>query len=302
MIVIILCFSLAGSFDYQSNQITFWLDFLNSSLSLPSLSSNPKWTILLVGVRQDEQQDQSLTQNPKVILSWKKKWSKLPLYPKVFTVSSLKSPESVKMLLEFVEGECNRIFEHHATQIPSIYQKFLLKLKEISIITPLISWKELFDKSGSKVNMSEQAFKTMLQYIQFIGRIVWLPNGTVFTDPTIVSKIAAKFISPKEVRLALLKKETEVVQILDESEIGSLLNINLQNNRYFVVITIATLITFNIILFFFNRLSNELDLLVHLKICFKLHIVESNLVFFLFPSLSTKDSSMYLIIVCSSFY
>jgi hypothetical protein len=237
MIVIIVCFSLAVPVDDQCKQIAYWLNFLNSSLSLPPLSSTPKWSIILAGVREDEQQDLSIIQNPITIQSWKTKWSQLPIYPKVFSVSSLKSTESVQILLQCVEAECGRIFNKNATQIPSSYQAFLLELKNTAKTTPLISWNELFAKFSSEMKMTEMSFKTMLQYLQAIGRIVWLPNGTVFTDPTIAPKIAAKFISPKDIRLALLKEETEVVQILDETQVGSLLHIDTSNNiRYYIII------------------------------------------------------------------
>lgn len=237
MTVIIVCFSLGVPVADQLEQIVYWLDFLNSSLSLPPLSSTPKWTIILVGVRADEQQDFSIFENPSRIENWKTRWSRLPIYPKVFSVSSLKSMESVQTLLQCVEAECGHIFDKHATQIPSSYQTFLLKLKDMAKATPLISWNELFDKFKSEMKMTEMSFKTMLQYIQSIGRIVWLPNGTIFTDSATAPKIAAKFISPKVVSLALLKKETMNVQILDESEVGCLLNIDTSNNaRYYIII------------------------------------------------------------------
>jgi hypothetical protein len=237
MIVIIVCFSLGVPVADQLKQIKYWLDFLNSSLSLPPLSSSPKWIIILVGVRADEQRDSSITQNPNIIENWKARWSQLPIYSKIFSVSSLKSTESVQTLLQCVEAECGRIFDKHTTQIPSSYQAFLLKLKDMAKTTPLISWNELFDKFKSEVNMTEMSFKTMLQYIHSIGRIVWLPNGTIFTDSTIAPKIAAKFISPKEVSLAVLREEKEDVQILNESEVGYLLNINSSDNiRYLSII------------------------------------------------------------------
>src|SRR5271163_3272115 len=66
-------------------------------------------------------------------------------------------------------------------------------------------------------------------------KIVWLPNGMIFTDPTIAPKIAAKFVSPKRVRLSLLKQETKKVQILDKTEVGCLLDIDTSDNeRWFI--------------------------------------------------------------------
>jgi hypothetical protein len=231
MTSVLICFNLGQSLDEQILQITYWLNYLNSSLILSPLSSIPKWNVILVGVRADEQQDFSLTQDPLLISAWKKKWSKIPIVSKVFAVSSLKSPESVQHLLQFVEEECSHIFDNHTAQIPTSYQHFLSKLQDISKQYPIIHWKDLHSNFGSEIKGGEAGFKTMLQYIKSIGRIVWLPTGFVFTDPTIAPKIAAKFVSPKGVRLALLKKETDKVQILDETEIGCLLDIDTSDNE-----------------------------------------------------------------------
>jgi hypothetical protein len=238
MASMLVCFSLGASSKEQIRQISFWLDFLNSSLPLPSLSctSVPKWNIILVGVRADEQQDFSLTQNPHIITSWKKRWPQLPIALSIFTVSSLKSIQSVQSLLTFVTKQCDQIFNKHATQIPTSYNDaFLAQLQDLSKKSPLLHWSDLYTKLGSESKMGEAAFKCMLKYIQSIGRIIWLPTGWVFTDSTLAPKIAAKFVSPREVRLALLKQETEKVQILDSTEVGCLLDIDTSNNeRYYV--------------------------------------------------------------------
>jgi hypothetical protein len=94
----------------------------------------------------------------------------------------------------------------------------------------LLHWEDLHTKLGKEFNMDEASFKCMLKYIQSIGRIVWLPTGWVFTDPTLAPKIAAKFVSPREVRLALLKQDTDKVQILDSTEVGCLLDIDTSDN------------------------------------------------------------------------
>jgi hypothetical protein len=140
-----------------------------------------------------------------------------------FTVSSLKSAESVKKLLNFC---CRRVHPN-----PIIIQKLPFHIARPLHTTPLDPLASPPHKLKDEMKMEESAFKTMLQYIQSIGHIVQLPMGFVFTDPTMAPKIAAKFISPKEVRLALLKEETEKVQILDETEIGCLLDIDVSENE-----------------------------------------------------------------------
>jgi hypothetical protein len=154
----------------------------------------------------------------------------------LFTVSSLKSIQSVQCLLTFVTEQCDQIFNKHTTQIPTSYHSFLLQLQHHSKESPLMHWGDLHTTLGKEFKMDKVAFKCMLKYIQSIGRIVWLPTGWVFTDPTLAPKIAAKFVSPREVRLALLKQDTDKVQILDSTEVGCLLDIDTSDNdRYCVV-------------------------------------------------------------------
>eukprot|EP00026_Physarum_polycephalum_P000718 Phypoly_transcript_00719.p1 GENE.Phypoly_transcript_00719~~Phypoly_transcript_00719.p1 ORF type:complete len:498 (-),score=49.29 Phypoly_transcript_00719:858-2351(-) len=271
MTSILVCFSLALSAKEQRQQIIFWLNFLNSSLSLPPLSSSfPKWNIILVGVREDEQQDFSLTREESDnISSWKQTWPRLPIATTLFTVSSLKSKESVQKLLVFVEQECTKILAHHAALIPASYHNFLKRLPSLAKDSPLLHWIDLFNAVKSEFNLEKSSFKTMLAYMASIGRIVWLPTGIVFTDPTSAPKIAAKFVSPKEVRERLLKEDTDKVQILDETEVGCLLQIDASGNK---------------------MLSNELDLIVHLKICFPLHTADTEAIQYLFPSLSSESA------------
>lgn len=237
MTSILVCFNLGLPADEQTQQISLWLDFLNSSLPLPPLPVSgkvPKWNITLVGVHSDEQQDFSITGNSQMISSWRRRWPRLPICSSLFTVSSLTSVESVQELLSFVESECGRIMDTHATQIPSSYKQFISTLQDFSKDQSLIHWEVLFNQFGPQIKMAKQAFKTMLLYLDAIGRVVWLPTGYVFTDPTIAPKIAAKFISPRDVRLALLKKATANVQILDQTEIGSLLDIDTSDNELYV--------------------------------------------------------------------
>src|SRR3978361_242040 len=93
--------------------------------------------------------------------------------------------------------------------------------------------------------MDPQSFKCMIHYLHAIGRIVLIEkSGLIFTNPTLAPKIAAKFVSPEEVRFRLLKGEDENVQLLTEEDIGCLININVGDNKrcvftyaYFSVLT-----------------------------------------------------------------
>lgn len=277
MTVFFVCFNLSDPLDQQTLQISYWLDFLNSSLPLPHHYANPSSNlmpsskIIIIGLQSDRQKEFDLTENPQqMIAAWKKRWSRLPISPMLFSVSSLTSTESVIALLQFVESECNQIFSQYCVQIPSLYRKVLALFKSRPVSASLVHWKDLLKQTTQEdeaKDMTEPAFRTMLRYFESIGRIVWLPTGWVFTDPTIAPKIIAKFISPREVRLMLLKQETDNVQILDMSEVGCLLDIDTSNN---------------------DRLHRELELMVHLQICFELRVAGKDSPYYLFPSLSSE--------------
>jgi hypothetical protein len=53
----------------------------------------------------------------------------------------------------------------------------------------------------------------------------------VCTSPTLVPTIAAKFISPEDVQMGLLKEATDTVQILDKTEVGCLLCIDANDRK-----------------------------------------------------------------------
>ena len=75
-----------------------------------------------------------------------------------------------------------------------------------------------------------------------------------------------------------------------ETEIGCLLDIDTsENDRY-------TFLTPSIVLIFAIRLTHELKLIVHLKICFELYTADSDAILYLFPSLSNEASTFYFLI------
>lgn len=218
-----------------------------------------------------------------MISAWKKRWNRLPISANLFIVGSLTSIPSVQSLLSFVEGECDQIFNQYCVQIPSSYRKVLTQLQSRSMSSYFIHWQDLLEEIMSQGELlgedeTEASFQTMLRYFDSIGRVVWLRTGWVFTDPTIAPKIVAKFVSPRDVRLMLLKRETESVQILDMTEIGCLLDIDASNN---------------------SRLQQELELMVHLQICFRLRVAGADSQLYLFPSLSS-EAGMSRIPCCPS--
>lgn len=273
MTVFFVCFNLAEPLNIQRSRISYWLDFLNSSLPLPhnqSTASNllPTCKIVLIGTKSDLQKEFALTSTPQLIGSMISQWSRLPITPAIFTVSSHTSVKSVQLLLDYVEQECNNIFSQFSVKLPKSYRKILSQLKERPAIKSILHWTDLFKEFSWEFD--RPGFQTMLKYFESIGRIIWLPGGLVFTDPSIASKIVAKFVSPKDIRLLLFKQDNEYVQILEMSDIGSLLQVNIRS----------------------NNLEQQIALMVHLNICYELHQAESDTIHYMFPSLSIK-ASMY---------
>jgi hypothetical protein len=206
MVVYIVCFDLSVPSAEQQEQIEYWMDFLSSSLPFPSNPSqqNTKWSIILAGLRADRQVPFVLKTGPTVekLSSWKTHWPHLPISRQWFVISSTTSRESVQHLLKFLNGECDRIFKTHAIQIPSSYRALLHEIQRHKDYESLKSVSSLFERHPC--GMTETNFQQALQYLHAIGRLVCLKNGLVCTDPTLVPKIAAKFVAPENVRHYLL--------------------------------------------------------------------------------------------------
>ena len=102
--------------------------------------------------------------------------------------------------------------------IPTSYRRILKDLKTLK--APEYQ-NELYKKYSH--GLSPEGFNIAIMYLHAIGRLVVLKSKLIFPDPRVATQIAAKFVSPKEVRRGLLKKDN--VHILDEEEIGCLLDI-----------------------------------------------------------------------------
>lgn len=231
MVVYMLCFDLKQSRQEQLEQIAYWLDYLNSTLTFQSQSAHgsSKWCILLVGLRSDLQDSSSI--QSKHLASWQHKYPRLVIVDTLFTVSSLKSIESVQELCQALEVQCGRIFDLHSVRIPSSYRMILLTLEARPTSQPLVPWELLLqEQQQSMPELNEATFLSALHYLHAIGRIVFLRTGMVCTSPSLVPQIAAKFVSPEDVQLSLLRKDIEEVQILSKRDIGCLLQLGASNN------------------------------------------------------------------------
>lgn len=283
MIVYLVCFDLSRPWREQLDQLVYWLNFLNSSFSLSPLGARPSWRIFIVGLKSDVRDPSAPVMQPHHVEAWNTQYPYLPFYNEVFEVSSATSKESVGRLLSAVDQECIQIFEHHALEIPTIFSKSLDSIKQHSSIAPLVQEQELYAEHGQGID--SRVFETMLQYYHEIGQIVLLKEGLVCTYPQLVTKIAAKFISPEEVQMSLLMREDKNIQILSSKEVGCLLNIKETNNARCVSDHTITWYTPKIL--YHCRLKDELALMLHCGVCFELKTKLDAASMYIFPSLSS---------------
>jgi hypothetical protein len=202
MVVYIVCFDLEQDHEGQINQITFWLEFLSSAL--PNFLSSS--SVMLAGLKSDVKHP-STSISPSHIKTWQHRFKNLHLFESdLFNISSLKSKDSVSHLLRCVEGECKRIFKSHSISIPKPYLELLQSIKQINDISSSSSTPNHFT-SPSKLpycGLDEFGKKVALRYFHSTGNVILLDEDTVCINPTIIPKIAAKFISSEEVRTQLL--------------------------------------------------------------------------------------------------
>lgn len=282
MVVYILCFDMKESRDCQLEQIAYWLNYLNSTLAIPpqTTRANAKWSIMLVGLRSDLQSATSASIPTKYLAAWQRKYPRLVIADALFHVSALTSEESIQRFCASLESECGRIFDQHSLKIPLSYKSVLRTCENHIGNQPLISWEVLMQEQQSPIMSDQHTFMSALQYLHAIGRVVLLKNGMVCTNPTMVPQIAAKFISPEEVQLSLLQKETAKVQILDKQQVGCLLNIDTANNSRFISVLLVSFY------YSISRLLQELELMCHLEVCYELRSNNIEPLLYLFPSLA----------------
>jgi len=224
MVVYLLCFDLSAPTDTQLAQVQYWLDFLNSALSLPpgasKYSRSSNWVIMLVGVKYDLQQSRGSRLNQRHLQSWQERFPRLPLFPHLFYVSS-KSSKGIKDLLKAIKGECIRIFTKHTMMIPKSYRAILNDIQALQDKSP-VHQNELFLKYSH--GLTPEGFDVAIQYLHTIGQVVALKKSKlVFPDPSVATQTAAKFVSPEEVRISLLVSEG--VEILAQEQVGYLLHV-----------------------------------------------------------------------------
>eukprot|EP00026_Physarum_polycephalum_P002549 Phypoly_transcript_02556.p1 GENE.Phypoly_transcript_02556~~Phypoly_transcript_02556.p1 ORF type:complete len:750 (+),score=131.28 Phypoly_transcript_02556:408-2657(+) len=140
MVVYILCYDYSAPQQIQQEQISYWLDFLQSTLPTTPITSksSPKWQVMVVGTKSDKcnaeaRQSSSLP----ISTSWESLWPNVPLHSHQYVVSSHQM-SGIDDFLEKLEDICNIIFEKHSLLVPQIYNSFAKVIKnssEQSIIT-----------------------------------------------------------------------------------------------------------------------------------------------------------------------
>ncbi len=249
MVIYLVCFDLSATVQQQQDQICYWLHFIHSSIpNLPQLYTTPdndrrNWRVLVIGLKYDLLRRGNDTLTPKFISSWQSDVPNPPLYHhKLFKISSKTSKKGVKELLDTIKDVCSQIFEGYSVLIPTSFKDLLLSITQFnsshtnnSQLKPLHSSNHLLSPIESlhkeiHSQMDMSSFKHALQYLHTIGRIVFLQNGLVCAEPTIIPKLLAKFICPKEVRIRTLSKHD--VQILNQKEIGAVLKITNDEEKY----------------------------------------------------------------------
>ncbi len=245
MVIYLVCFDLSAPVDQQQEQIFYWLHFIHSSVpNLPQIHTTPdndlrNCRVMVIGLKSDLSKGGD-TLTTEIISSWQSQVPNLPLYHnELFNVSSTTSKESVQKLLKSVEDVCSKIFDRYSVLIPTSFRDLLLTVKNFNSSTAnnnqlthsnplLFPVNSLHKLVHSPMDMP--SFKHALQYLHTIGRVVFLQNGLVCAEPTVIPKLLAKFICPLEVRKRILSKHD--VQILTHKEIGAVLQIANNEKRF----------------------------------------------------------------------
>ena len=279
MVIYVVCYDLSASQELQIEQRAYWLNFLQSTLP-SNPDSKSKWRVIVVGTKSDESHSKNLAD---AVLSWQQKWPNIPFHHQHFAVSSFKM-DGVQALTKALQQVCATIFGQHTILIPKTYKALLESIQTIPLDKCIVQISQL--KAAHWIG-SDNQFSAAMRYLHSVGYIILLGSSLVCTCPQILPKITSEFISPEAVRNKLT--ENYNVQILDEEQIGVVLNIGKETIGY----PYSSLIISPIFVFSYDafdpsvRLRDKLALLQHVKVCFKLVGLQDENPMYLFPSLGT---------------
>lgn len=225
MTIYLVCYDLRVNPKAQLQQILYWLEYLNAILVPDSKDSS--WEVIIVGLCSDKCKDKEASKNIVKVSTWKSQIPNIPISSKTFMVSSYIDKSSLLELLSELEQHFSNLFLTYTAEIPTIYRNILEHVqttKESHKDRVQAFWKDI------DVHLA-------LRFLHSIGEIVYLPNGMIFPNPSIISSIFAQFVSPEHVQLELASKmiaQEEGVprSLLSVDKISSLLKTTGQSTRF----------------------------------------------------------------------
>jgi hypothetical protein len=217
--VYLVCFDLSKDEQDQIDQLTYWLDFIDSFIAADP--TNSKLKVILVGTRSDLNKSQFLLHsNP--IPKLQHTWPSLPLHHEIFITSKF-NQDSFGHLLKVVKLECKAIVS--TNKVPKTYLSLLkaLQAQAKSQRHPTIHIDDL------QAVYPKQHLMPALKYLHAIGGIALLED-MICTDPSSISKLMSNFISPTSVQLSL--SHMTKLQVLTSEEVGKVLVMKQDDPKY----------------------------------------------------------------------
>eukprot|EP00026_Physarum_polycephalum_P003518 Phypoly_transcript_03531.p1 GENE.Phypoly_transcript_03531~~Phypoly_transcript_03531.p1 ORF type:complete len:802 (+),score=106.01 Phypoly_transcript_03531:131-2407(+) len=271
MVVYVLCYDFSASEKTQNEQISYWLDFLQSTLPTTQFShptSPSNWQVIVVGTKIDQCKIKPQQHTLPIRESWKRLWTSLPLHTNQYIVSSHKI-KGIDDLWAQLNNTCNTILDQHAILVPQKYNSLITTIQSIPLNKSIIPIKQLENACSWD---DSHLFLLALKYFHAIGHVVLL-HDLICINPQVIPKIMAEFISPESVRNKLVTNHR--VEILDKGEIGAVLSVPGEHD---------------------TELDDKLILMEHIGVCFKLTNTDDTSSHFLFPSLAShKDTIQFTI-------
>jgi hypothetical protein len=234
MSLYVLCIDLAAPTGEQRKQILSWLHYLHSILCNHTANSDnntlaeSKWKVLIVGTRSDLQQPSTPVDRLASTTPYQLKFPAIPLVDTLFHISTLRDPSSVELLLAEIQLQCATLLDQHCKMIPNSYKVLLHEVTAIEALKHIISIPSFQESSpNSKWKQNPDLMMRALRHLHAIGRIVLFGDQGICTNPSSISQLMAKFISPMEVRDSLLcQSDDEQVNLLTKTSIACILGLN----------------------------------------------------------------------------
>lgn len=161
-IIYVICFNMALPISEQEKQLEYWLNFLQSSLD----TSQSKWWVVIVGLREDVKSDQIVNLNYLKI-----NWPNLKFYDEVFQVSSFTRFGILELKRKLGEL-CESLLDRHAKQIRSSYRVVYDTLQAASL-PAVVTLGEVYKKLGEDSNNVTPATIGALGFLHDIGMVLY---------------------------------------------------------------------------------------------------------------------------------